>query len=315
MEDQPPSPRTALLRLGTRGSKLALAQAQEVRERLAQAWPELAAPDAVAIEVIRTTGDIVRDRPLAEIGGKGLFMKEIEEALLGGGIDAAIHSMKDVETFETAGTTIAAVLPREDPRDVLVSPRCSGLADLPHGAVVGTASVRRRALLLHRRPDLKVVLFRGNVDTRLGKLAAGEADATLLALCGLKRLGMADRATAVLDVATMPPAVAQGALCVQCRDGDDRARAWLAAIDHGPSRARVTAERAMLAALDGSCRTPIAGLADIDGDGIALDGYVVRLDGARLHPLTDRAAVPDAARLGTALGQQLKALAGPDLAI
>lgn len=312
MNDQ--TSKSALLRIGTRGSQLALAQAHELKRRLSEANSDLSAPDAIEIVVITSTGDRVRDRPLSEIGGKGLFVKELEEALLAGGIDLGVHSMKDVETTLAAGTEITAVLPREDPRDALVSPVADRLEDLPEGAIFGTSSVRRAALVLHRRPDLRIVQFRGNVDTRLQKLADGVAHATMLALCGLKRLGIEDRATRVLDTGLMPPAVTQGCICVQCRSDDDRVTAWVRRVDHPESHARAVAERAMLAALDGSCRSSIAGLATIDGGTLSLDGYVASLDGVRLHHLADAGAVADAAEIGRALGERLKAMAGPDLA-
>ena len=308
---------SGLIRIGTRGSRLALAQAEELRQRLAAAHAELRPPDAIEIVPITTTGDRVRDRPLAEIGGKGLFMKEIENALLAGSIDLALHSMKDVETTLTPGTSIACILPREEPRDALLSRRAASIAELPAGAVVGTSSVRRAALLRHRRSDLEIVLFRGNVDTRLAKLETGVVDATLLALCGLKRLGLAERATCVLDVEDMPPAVGQGALGVQCRQtrstADNRVAAWLAAIHDGVSASRIEAERAMLAILDGSCRTPIAGLADIDGTGtLRLVGHVATRDGRRLHRAEATGPVGDATAIGQAVGRALLAAAGTD---
>jgi hydroxymethylbilane synthase len=316
MEDQ--NKGAALIRIGTRGSKLALLQAAELRARLADAHEALRDPDAVEVVVITTTGDKVRDRALAEIGGKGLFMKEIEEALIAGQIDLALHSMKDVETFLTPGTELACILPREDPRDAFLSHRADHLDGLPEGAVVGTASVRRAALVKHRRPDLETVQYRGNVDTRLAKLDAGAVDATLLAIAGLNRLGLARRATRVLSVEEMPPAVAQGAIGAQCRvaDGaaDARLREWLDAVNHIESAIQVETERAMLATLDGSCRTPIAGHAVLDGDGgLTLTGHVVSLDGARLHRAEESGSICDAMALGRAVGERLLAAAGPDL--
>lgn len=316
MEDQ--NKGAALIRIGTRGSKLALAQATELRARLAEAHGALREPGAVEIVVITTTGDTVRDRALAEIGGKGLFMKEIEEALLAGRVDLALHSMKDVETILTPGTALACILPREDPRDAFLSPRSGHLDDLPRRAVVGTSSVRRAALIKNRRPDIETVLYRGNVDTRLAKLDAGEVDATLLALAGLKRLGLEGRVTRILSVEEMPPAVGQGAIGAQCRiaDGGDDARLWdwLAAINHRESAIQVETERAMLETLDGSCRTPIAGHAVLDGDGgVTLTGHVVSEDGARLHRAEEAGVVTDASGLGKAVGERLLALAGSDL--
>ncbi len=248
-----------LVRIGTRGSRLALAQAGEVRARLGSIHAELGRDGAVEVVAITTTGDRVRDRPLADIGGKGLFCKEIEQALLENRIDAAVHSMKDVETVLTDGTAIAAVLPREDPRDAFLSPVAADVAELPQGAVVGTSSVRRAAQLRTRRPDLRIVPLRGNVETRLARLDEGAVAATVLALAGLRRLGLHERATRILPVEDMLPAVGQGAIGIQCRLDDGRVFRWMRAISHRESELAVRAERAMLAELDGTCRTPIAG--------------------------------------------------------
>ncbi len=306
------------LRLGTRGSPLALAQAREVRARLGAAHAELEPEAAVEIVVIKTTGDTVQDRTLAEIGGKGLFTKEIEEALLEGRIDAAVHSMKDVPTWLPEGLAIAAVLPREDPRDALVSARGDSLAALPRGAVVGTASLRRQAQVLLARPDVKVVPFRGNVQTRLHKLAEGEVDATLLAVAGLKRLGLAERITAVLEPEVMLPAVAQGAIGVETRADDGDTRGFLEALNDRTSALRVTAERACLEVLDGSCRTPIAALAEIlgtapgDASGeIRLRGLVCLPDGSAAHRAERRGSLADAEALGREVGAELRGAAGP----
>lgn len=306
---------TPRLVLGSRGSPLALRQTHEVRDRLAVAWPELGEGAAIAIQEIRTTGDAVRDRPLADIGGKGLFIKEIEQALVEGRIDAAVHSMKDMETTIAPGTVLVAVLPREDPRDAWLSPVADRVEDLPDGARIGTASVRRAAQVLNRRPDLQVVLFRGNVDTRLRKLAEGEVAGTFLAAAGLVRLGLIDRATRIVGVEEMLPAVSQGAIGVQVRDGtagprDAGIRRWLAALDDAPSRARVTAERAMLAALDGSCRTPIAGHATLDGDRLTLTGLVLSLDGRASHGAAETGDADDPEALGRAVGGAILAQCG-----
>jgi len=308
---------TPRLVLGSRGSPLALRQTHEVRDRLIAAWPELAADGAIAIREIRTTGDAVRDRSLADIGGKGLFIKEIEQALVEGRIDAAVHSMKDMETAIAPATVLAAVLPREDPRDAWLSPVADRVEDLPQGARIGTASVRRAAQVLNRRPDLEVVLFRGNVDTRLRKIAEGEVAATFLAAAGLSRLGLIDRATRILGVDEMLPAVAQGAIGVQTRDGsgssrDADIRRWLTTLDDTPSRARVTAERAMLATLDGSCRTPIAGHATLDGDRLSLTGMVLSLDGSQSHGGAESGAAGDPEALGRAVGEAILARCGRD---
>src|SRR4051794_23087799 len=270
-----------LLRLGTRGSKLALTQTGLVRRALAAAVPELAAPDAIEVVAIKTTGDAIQDRPLSEAGGKGLFVKEIEDALLAGRIDAAVHSMKDMPTAQPAGLVISAFLPREDARDVLIAGDVARIADLRRGAIVGTSALRRRAQLLYRRPDLQIVNLRGNVDTRLAKREAGVVEATLLALAGLKRLGLAHVGTPGPG-AEILPAVGQGAVCIECRADDPRTRAWLAAVDHGPTAVCVAAEHAMLAVLDGSCRTPIAGHAVLSGDSLRLRGLIVKPDGSEL---------------------------------
>jgi hydroxymethylbilane synthase len=300
-----------VLRIGTRGSALALAQAAEVRARLAAAHPELAAPEALETVVIKTTGDAVRDRSLAAIGGKRLFTKEIEEALLAGRIDLAVHSLKDLETFLPESLVLAAHLPREDPRDAFFSPRASSLAALPAGAVVGTSSPRRRAQVLNARRDLRVVPFRGNVETRLDKLAAGAVDATLLALAGVKRLGLEDRVTAIIPPEAMLPAVAQGAIGVEIRRDDARAALYLAAIDDAATAQRVTAERAVLAALGGSCRTPAAALAELDGGALHLRAMILRPDGSEKIFVARRGAAEDAAALGRDAGDELRRRAGP----
>ena len=302
---------TPLLRLGTRGSPLALAQARIVAAALARAHRALAEPGAVAIEAIRTTGDKVQDRPLAEIGGKGLFTEEIEKALLAGAIDIAVHSLKDMPTVLPAGLHIGAVLGREDPRDVLFSMGGGGIAALPNAARVGTASLRRQALLLNKRPDLKIGPLRGNVETRLRKLKEGQVDATVLALAGLKRLGLGTEGGMVLSVDDMLPAPAQGAICVESRVNDTRVAALLAAIDHQPSSIAVTAERALLAALDGSCRTPIGGLATLDAaGGLHLRALVALPDGSQLWRAERKGTAVDAADIGTDAGRELRRAAG-----
>ncbi|MEE8271542.1 MAG: hydroxymethylbilane synthase [Alphaproteobacteria bacterium] len=301
------------LRIGTRGSPLALVQARQVADRLAAAHAELAAPGALATVVIKTAGDRVQDRTLAEGGGKALFTKEIEDALLDGTIDLAVHSMKDVPTWLPDGLEIACLLPREDPRDALFARVGDSLGSLPAGAVVGTASLRRRAQILARRPDLTVVPLRGNVGTRLAKLADGKVDATLLAVAGLRRLGEADRITAILAPEEMLPAVAQGAIGIECRAGDDRTLAWVAPLDCAATARRVAAERALLAVLDGSCRTPIAALAELDDSGgLAFDALVARPDGSAMHRVRRTGAGADAVAIGRDAGAELKARAGPD---
>jgi len=306
MTDKPP------LRIGTRGSPLALAQANDVRDRLCAADPALAGDGMLAIEIIKTTGDMVLDRPLAEVGGKGLFSKEIDEALLDGRVDLAVHSMKDLETWLPDGIALAAILEREDVRDVFISHKADTLDELPAGSVVGTSSLRRQAQILRRRPDLKVETFRGNVQTRMRKLNDGEADATLLALAGLKRLGMAEVATEILEPEILLPAVAQGAVGVTCRDGDADMAARLEVLNHAPSWQRVAAERAMLAALDGSCRTPIGGLAEFGPDGgMTLRGLVAKADGSEFFETARTGPTSDAEAMGTDAGEELRRRAGP----
>ncbi len=303
------------LRIGSRGSPMALCQTARVRELIAAAHPEFGAEGATGIVTIRTTGDRVQDRPLAEIGGKGLFAKEIDAALLAGRIDLAVHSLKDLETELADGIEIGAVLTRDDWHDALLSRSGGHLDALPRGAVVGTASLRRQAQLLGRRPDLRIVPFRGNADTRLKKLDAGEVDATLLALCGLERLGLAHRASEILAREIMLPAVGQGMLAVACRAGDDKVRRLLAPLDDKASAACAAAERAMLAALDGSCRTPIAALAEITGTQLTIEGLLLTPDGSAAIRATRTGAPADAALIGRDLGAELRRRAGPEFSL
>ena len=306
-----PSPASPL-KIGTRGSPLALAQAYETRRRLGAAFdlPE----EAFEIVVIKTTGDdrtlIDADRPLKEIGGKGLFTREIEHAMLTGAIDIAVHSMKDMPVLQPEGLILNCYLPREDVRDAFVSNKFARLADVPEGATMGTSSLRRRAQLLVRRPDLKVVEFRGNVQTRLRKLTEEVADATFLAMAGLNRLGRPEVAQSALDPEDMLPAVAQGAIGIERRLDDSATAAMLEAIHDTPTAERLAAERAFLAALDGSCETPIAGLADLDGTSLRLRGEILRPDGS--ESLTDDATAPieDGAELGRTMAEGLLAKAG-----
>jgi hydroxymethylbilane synthase len=302
---------TARLRIGTRGSPLAHVQTALVCRALEEAHPELAAPGALEVVAIRTTGDRVTDRPLAELGGKGLFCKEIEAALLGGAIDLAVHSMKDLPTWLPAGLTIGAVLAREDPRDVLIARAAADLDALEKAALVGSASLRRQAQLLARRPDLRVVNLRGNVETRLRKLAAGEIDATLLALAGLKRLGIMPAGAVTLAPEVMLPAVGQGAIGIECREGEPGTRALLATIHDPPTGACLAAERTLLAALDGSCHTPIAGYAEVDGGGLRLRALIARPDGSVCLRAERRGAPADGEALGRDAGRELKTRAGP----
>ncbi len=304
-----PTP-SSTLKIGTRGSPLALAQAHETRDRLMAQW---ALPDdAFEIVIITTTGDRVQDRPLKEIGGKGLFTREIEDALLNGGIDIAVHSMKDMPVEQPGGLTIDTFLPREDVRDALVGEGITRLSDLPEGATVGTSSLRRRAQLLARRPDLKVVEFRGNVQTRLRKLKEGVADATFLAQAGINRLGLRNEIPATpVAVEDLMPAVAQGAIGIERRADDMRAANLLGAIHDETTDHRLAGERAYLAALDGSCQTPIAGLATINGDQLKLVGEILRPDGSEVLTGERCGPLQDAADMGRDLGRALLEQAGP----
>ena len=301
--------------VGTRGSPLAIAQTRHVCAQLVAAHPALAEDGAIVTETIATSGDRFTDRPLAEIGGKGLFTKEIEEALLDRRIDLAVHSMKDVPTWLPKGLEIAAMPEREDARDVLIAPDVAGLtgiADLPTGARVGTGSLRRQAQLLAQRPDVAIVPMRGNVGTRLRKVADGTADATLLALAGLKRLGEGTEAMAVLAPAEMLPAVGQGALGIESRIGDEAVKALLRPLAHPPTEAAVRCERALLEALDGSCRMPIAGLAVSDGaGGLRLDALIAQPDGSVYHRIERAGAASDAMSIGQDAGLALRAAGGP----
>ncbi|RKF16341.1 hydroxymethylbilane synthase [Roseovarius spongiae] len=303
-----PTP-TAPMKLGTRGSPLALAQAYETRARLAAAFD--LPGEAFEIVVIKTTGDRVIDRPLKELGGKGLFTREIEQALLAGRIDLAVHSMKDMPVLQPEGLLLDTYLPREDPRDAFVSEVAAGLAELPDGAKVGTSSLRRKAQVLVAYPALEVVEFRGNVQTRLKKLNDGVAACTFLAVAGLNRLGRADVIASAIAPEVMLPAVAQGAIGIERRADDDRAAEMLAAIHDHETGLRIAAERAFLAELDGSCETPIAGLADLDGGTLRLRGEVLRPDGSESLADDRTAPVEDGAELGRAMARDLLTRAGP----
>jgi hydroxymethylbilane synthase len=298
------------LRIGTRGSPLALAQAGMVRDALAKAHGF--DPARIEFQVIRTTGDRIQDRPLAEAGGKGLFAKEIEEALIDNRIDLAVHSSKDMPTFLPDGLVLTAFLKREDARDAFVSRKARTLAELPRGAVVGTSSPRRHALVRRMRPDLRVVDLRGNVETRLRKLDEGAAAATLLALAGLKRLGLANAAATVLELDEFLPAVGQGAIGIETRAGDPGTRTLLAAINDPDTAIALSCERAFLAALDGSCRTPIAGHATVVNGRLNFRGMIVKPDGSEAFETVRSGAVADAERLGADAGLELKGKASPD---
>jgi len=308
MRDDLPSPARPL-KIGTRGSPLALWQAHEVRRCLMAAFdlPEA----AFEVVVIKVTGDQIQDKALREIGGKGLFTREIEEALLDGSIDVAVHSMKDMPVLQPEGLVLDCYLKRADVRDAFVSPRFGSVDELPLGATVGSSSLRRRAQLALRRPDLKLVEFRGNVQTRMRKLEDGVADATFLAMAGLTRLGMAEVARSAIAPEEMLPAVAQGAIGIERRSADARVAGLLAAIHDRDTGLRLAAERAFLARLDGSCETPIAGLAMLSGDDLWLRGEILRPDGSASLAGERRGPVADGAALGIALADELLTRAGP----
>jgi len=307
MKNERPTPASPL-RIGTRGSPLALAQAYETRARLAAAFD--LPHEAFEIVVIKTTGDKVLDRPLKEIGGKGLFTREIEEDLLSGAIDIAVHSMKDMPVLQPEGLLLDCYLPREDVRDAFVSLEFDSLDALPACTKVGSSSLRRRAQLTARRPDLEVVEFRGNVQTRMKKLEDGVAGATFLAQAGLNRLGMADVARSAISPEDMLPAVAQGAIGIERRANDPRTAEMLAAIHDRDTGIRLAAERAFLAGLDGSCETPIAGLAEIDGPMLRLRGEILRPDGSEVLSEDRSAPIAEAAKLGADMARDLRARAG-----
>jgi hydroxymethylbilane synthase len=298
----------SVLRIGTRGSPLALAQATMVRAQLAAAHGLPA--EAFELKIIRTSGDVIQDRPLAEVGGKGLFTKEIEEALIAGQIDLAVHSAKDLPTLLPAGLAIVAALPREDPRDVFISRKAATLRALASEATVGTASLRRQALVKRLRPDLNVVSFRGNVETRLRKLDEGVVDATLLALAGLRRLGLAEAATAILDTDEFLPAVGQGIVAIEARADDAQTRAQLDRINSPDDAIALAAERAFLTVLDGSCRTPIAGHAKIAAGRVSFRGLIAKPDGSEVFETAREGAVAQASVLGADAGRELKERAG-----
>jgi hydroxymethylbilane synthase len=304
---------TRPIRIGTRGSRLALIQANEARDRLIAAHG--LAPEEIEIVTITTTGDRIRDRPLAEIGGKALFAKEIEEALRDGDIDLAVHSMKDMPGDATPGLAIPAFLPREDPRDAFMSRVAGDVMALPHGARLGSSSVRRIAQLKHIRPDLVAAPFRGNVETRLAKLDRGEVDATVLACAGLRRLGLDHEITAAMAPEIMLPAVAQGAIGLQVREIDERMHELVAPLNDAATAHQMAAERAFLIVLEGSCRTPLAGHAVLDGDRVAFRGMALVLDGSEVFEARREGAVGDAAALGREAGEEVRRLAGSKLVV
>ncbi|MBL4836915.1 MAG: hydroxymethylbilane synthase [Kordiimonadaceae bacterium] len=301
------------IKIGTRGSPLALAQANDVKSKLVAAHADLS-PENVEIVVIKTTGDRILDKPLIEAGGKGLFTKEIEEALLDSSIDCAVHSSKDMPTTLPDGLCLTVFLPREDPRDTFISKKFSHFLDLPKGAVLGTASLRRRALALRQRPDLKVINFRGNVQSRLRKLAEGDADARFLAQAGLNRLNMASVATEKLPLDEFLPAPAQGAVTIEIREDNTKMASLLRPLHALETEIAVTAERAFLAALDGSCRTPIAAYASVHGDSLIIKAKLLSLDGKQVFErnATCAATLEAAATTGNNIGLEIKAEAGEE---
>ncbi len=304
--------KNAKIRIGTRGSVLALAQAEETRARLCATHDR--PKDNFEICVISTAGDRIQDRPLSEVGGKGLFSKEIEAALASGEIDLAVHSTKDMASVLPDGLEISSYLPREDVRDAFLSPTAKTISDLPEGAIVGSSSLRRQALIKRLRPDIGVVMFRGNVQTRLAKLKNSEVAATLLANAGLVRLGLAGEITRLLDTDTFPPAPGQGAICIETRMDDETTRALVRAINHPETELAIMAERAYLRALDGSCRTPIAGLAKLEGNRLSFSGMILSEDGGTVFDVSDTCAaeMEAAEHMGQNAGAYLRQQAGDD---
>ena len=298
------------IKIGTRGSPLALWQANHVREQLAKA-NNIPLSD-ITIKIFKTSGDLIQDKPLSEFGGKGLFTKEIEDALLDGRIDVAVHSMKDVPTQLPDGLIIPCILPREDVRDAFISNKAQTLLELPQGAVLGTSSLRRQAQIGRLRPDIKVVMFRGNVETRLKKLNDGLVDATFLAAAGLKRLGFEQHITSLVETNVMLPAVAQGAIGIEIRADDISARQALAPLNDETTNLSVTTERAFLAALDGSCRTPIAGLATLANGELEFTGQILKPDGSEAYAITLTGTPAEAISLGTRAGLELLKRGGPN---
>jgi hydroxymethylbilane synthase len=297
------------LRIGTRGSALALAQAHQVRAMLSRAHGVEEAD--ITVEVIKTTGDAILDRPLSEAGGKGLFTKEIEEALVAGRIDLAVHSSKDMPTLLPDGLGLVAYPKREDVRDGFIGHQVMTIAELPEGAVVGSASLRRQAQIRRERPDLKVVVFRGNVPTRLEKVGKGSVAGTLLAMAGLRRLALASHVTEIISAERFLPAVGQGAIGIETRLIDTRTRELVAPLNDAATEAALIAERAFLAVLDGSCRTPIAGLATIAGGRLSFVGEILKPDGSESHVARREGSIADASALGKDAAAELKGRAGP----
>ena len=295
----------AQIRIGTRGSRLAVAQANEVKNRLLGAFPELTV-NQIEIIKIKTTGDRLQNENLAEIGGKGLFTKELEEALSAGTIDIAVHSMKDMPDRLPDGMVIECILEREDPREAFISKKAKTLLELPYGAVFGTSSPRRQSQALALRPDLKIVPFRGNVVTRMEKIDRGDVDATMLAVAGLKRIDMGDRITSIMEVEEILPAIAQGAIGIECLEENKHILRVLEKINHQKSKIQVEAERACLIALGGSCTTPIGALAEINGDNIFFRAMVASMDGKIIHRAERKGKISQAKEMGGNAGKELK---------
>ncbi|PWJ80147.1 hydroxymethylbilane synthase [Pseudaminobacter salicylatoxidans] len=300
---------TKALKIGTRASPLALAQAHETRDRLMAAHG--LSEDAFEIVPLTTTGDQILDKPLSEVGGKGLFTKELEDALFDGRIDIAVHSSKDMATVLPDGLEATVFLPREDVRDTFIGKLAPSIAELPHGATVGSSSLRRQSLIRRMRPDLNVIIFRGNVQTRLRKLDEGIAAGTLLAYAGLRRLGLTHIITDLMPLDMFPPAPGQGAIGIEFRSADRSIREMLSAIHDAPTGHALTCERAYLRALDGSCRTPIAGHAVVDGDRLFFKGIILSLDGQEAHEVEREGKVSDAEAIGRAAGEDVRGRAGP----
>jgi hydroxymethylbilane synthase len=301
----------AVIVIGTRGSPLALAQAHETRARLIEAFPALSTENAIEIRVIHTTGDMVLDKALSEIGGKGLFTKEIDVAQLNGDVDIAVHSMKDVPTWLPDGIILPCMLPREDTRDVFISSKAGSIEELPAGSVIGSASLRRQSQILAKNPSLKVINFRGNVQTRLRKLNEGVVDGTMLALAGLSRMNMTEHITKIIELDEMLPAVAQGAIGITCRAGDQEMLDFLAPLNHPATKTCVDCERAFLTRLDGSCRTPIAGQAIIDdADVLHFKGLVAKPDGTVVYETSRSGKPEDGNAIGTDAGEELRGKMG-----
>ena len=297
------------IKIGTRGSALALTQSRWVQAQLLERHPDC----RVELEIIKTSGDLIHDVPLAQVGGKGLFIKEIEEALLSGRVDLAVHSLKDMPAEIPAGLMLGAVPPREDHRDAFISSRSASLAEIPAGGRIGTGSLRRRVQLLHQRPDLEIVALRGNVDTRLKKLETLGLDALILAAAGLNRLGLSHVYRGLLSESEMLPAVAQGALGLEVRTADNRLRQLIAFLDHPPTRIAVTAERAFLARLEGGCVVPVAALGKVEGEALTLEALISDLDGKRYLRERLSGRVDEAQSMGTALANRLLDLGGREI--